>query len=876
MMQPRENPTMNDANSAHSSFKRTLQTFFGQRSVQVALVVIFGIATLAIALLGRYIAPYYLASDTQQTADLNEDQPEEIPQAFDGQPAPDTVGGTASRDVYATHAFNYISLRDADIGERRKEAWESVLPIWQANPQATLELYRKVRRAFDRGRQQICNDIYGNEGTVPLVDEPQNQDDANDEKPQTNLDNPSENNPTVGPQVDERIAYQQCIKYGLEPDKLTDEQREKLTCNDVMRTNFKKILHLKEFTQEHCDVFVVAGLHTDLRTSLEGYLDDNMFKNIVKDDDALETLRQSIDTNLSAEAHGVELRRATEDASTEDATPPESQLITDINVFHTIEEARIAAAKDTENTLPERWDENTKDAVRTVVAQLIQPNTFYDANATEEARKTAAGRKYNRHQTTHYPRGQLLLHKDDVITPHDAEVINQMNVTAPRIVNRYWEALGLALLLFLTATTLWSVSSEDKHQWATRDITMMGLVLLLQIALIRVGFELSGQAAADGKPTVYAIAILTILPFGAGPLVVKSLTSSRNAFAFTAMASVLVAAISRYDITWFGVSLVAGFAGASTLHAIEKRSSIVRAAGFSALATLTAVLALTAVGRIGDGGTTILVTVLAVGIGFLLTSLISLGLPTLLEFTFRYTTRSSLLELLNDEHPLRAKLHNAPGTMAHSLAVADLASNACRKIGANALLARVGCTFHDVGKLRAPGYFGENNPEHNPHNECDARESAARIIDHVKHGVEDAKKYGLPKEVIDFIQTHHGTMLVEHFYNVTCENEGTHNVDKQEFRYPGPLPQTKETGICLMADGVEAMVRAMPDKSAENIARVVRKKIAAVRVQGQLIDSGLTLREVQVVEDSLIEQLRTTYHKRPTYAKAPKNAETTP
>lgn len=869
---------MNDATFAHASFKRKLQTFFGQRPVQVALVVIFGLATLAIALLGRYIAPYSLANDTQQTADVDtdDDAPDEPLQTIDGQLPPDTVGGMASRDVYVTHTFSFISLRDADISERRKEAWKSVLPIWQANPQATLELYKKIRRAFDRGRQQICNDIYGSEGAASLESDNENPDAAPADDDENAVEPSAERAPAVGPQIDERTAYQQCIKYGLEPEKLTDEQREKLTCNDVMRTNFKKILHLEEFSQEHCDVFVVAGLHTDLRSSLEGYLDDNMFKNIVKDDAALETLRRSIDSNLSSDAHGVELRRASEDTTTEDGALSESQLVTDISVFHTIEDARVAAAKDPDNTLPERWDENTKNAVRMVVAQLIQPNTHYDANATEDARKAAAGRKYNRHQTTTYPRGQLLLHEGEIITPHDAEVINQMNVTAPRIVNRYWEALGLALLLFITATTLWSVSSEDKHQWATRDLTMMGLVLLLQIALIRVGFELSGQAFADGKPSTYAIAILAILPFGAGPLVVKSLTSSRNAFAFTAMASVLVAAMSRYDITWFGVSLVAGFVGASTLHAIEKRSSIVRAAGFSALATLITVLALTAVGHLGDGGTTIFAIVLAVGIGFLLTSLISLGLPTLLEFTFRYTTRSSLLELLNDEHPLRAKLHNAPGTMAHSLAVADLASNACRKIGANALLARVGCTFHDVGKLRAPGYFGENNPEHNPHNECDARESAARIIDHVKHGVEDAKKYGLPNEVIDFIQTHHGTMLVEHFYNVTCEKEGTDTVDKSDFRYPGPLPQTKETGICLMADGVEAMVRAMPDKSAENIARVVRKKIATIRVQGQLIDSGLTLREVQVVEDSLIEQLSTTYHKRPTYAKAPEPVESAP
>lgn len=885
---------MNDlTNYAQHNLKTKLQSFLSRRSVQIALLILFGLGTLAIALFDRYIEPYALAEAVtedalEERADANEDAQKELAEAASEdersaessartvrETTEDTVGGVASRDVFVTHTFPYVSLRDDDIITQRKLARDQARPVWRYDETINLETFKKISRTFEYARQNVCRSV--------LISALPEENDGEEIDALENDDEPSANDDTQRVADDvaneqEKEVYRQCLSRGLKPDSLSEKQREQLVCNEPLRARMERELGVNELRQEHCDALVQEGLSNERRNALMVYTDDLMAQHIVKNQDALEKLQEALTPRSDSQATGFVLTRSVEANQEEllldeedDRVRGAREIRHSIDGFYTLDAAiknarqAIESARESDNA-PDIVDE----ATHAIAMQLLVPNTFFDEETTTREKQAAAARLYNRFKTDTFVRGQRLLSEGETITEEHAKIIDQMNLTAPRIPNLYWEAFGLGLLLFITAFSVSAAASERKHVWPTRDITMMGLVLLLQIALIRVGFNLSNQTLIEKESSTYAIAILTLLPYGAGSLAVKSLTSSRNAYAFTAISSVLVAAISGYDLTWFCASLAAGIVGAATLQATEKRSSVVRAAAFSSLASFITVVALIAVGHLSDGGTSLLGITAAAGAGFLGTALLSLSLPTLLEFTFRYTTRSTLLELLNDEHPLRAKLHNAPGTLAHSLAVAEYAAKASQEIGANALLTRVGCTFHDIGKLRAPGYFGENNPVHNPHDECDARESAQRIIDHVRHGVEDAKKYGLPKEIIDFIQTHHGTMLVQHFYNVTCNEEGIDNVDPNDFRYPGPLPQSKETGICLIADGIEAMVRAMPDKSAENIERVVHKKIESVRTQGQLIDTGLTAHELDIIEKSLVRQLVSDYHKRPTYAQAPK------
>lgn len=845
-----------DAEDAYNH-KSWVQSFLSRRSVQVTLLAVFGAATLAIALVGQHIEPFEIAGDELFLPDSEvESLPLDV--APEERPA-DTVGGAASREVRITHDFEYIQLRDSDISQRRQDAWETVLPIWIHDQTIMLNLYEPIRSAFHRARRSVCNEAINHQNEIAERTATDEEPDLSD-KEKRKLDEAN------------KEAINRCVQRGLEPDQLTEKQRIAFTCDERMRANIRDALKIEKFTEEQCTGFAIAGLTNEFRSALSNHVEDLMFQPIVESQSALTALEHAVDPSRSSSAQGFELRKLTHRSTDEEDEGYAFEIVHNIDGYTTLDDARRIAQENTDDRLDDQWSDAEAASIRAVAAQLLGANTFHDEESTLEARRAAAGRKFNRHETITYRRGQTLLREGETIDQEHAEIINQMNVTAPPIVKPIWQVITLALLLLLVTLTIRSVSSEEKSEWSTRDITMMGLVLLLHIALIRAGFEMSGRWYSDDKPLA-AAAILAALPYGAGALVVKSLTSSRNAFAFTAVASVLVAAMSGYDITWFSVSLIAGIFGAASLRALEKRSSVVRASAFASVASAGLIAAFGAGGLIYNGGPIILLIVAAAAGAFLLTALMALALPTLIEFTFRYTTRSTLAELNSDDHPLRRKLQQAPGTLAHSLAVANLTADACKQIGANALLARVGCTFHDIGKLRAPGYFGENLPEHNPHDELTARESAQRIIAHVKDGVEEAKKHGLPSEVIDFIQMHHGTTLVRHFYNVTCNNEGTENVDPKSFQYPGPLPNTKETGICLMVDGIEAMVRAMPDKSPEAIAKVVQGKIKESRDEGQLIDSGLTLREIQIVEDSLISSLRNMYHQRPVYAKAPKEDE---
>ncbi|HKB41442.1 MAG TPA: HDIG domain-containing protein [Gemmataceae bacterium] len=258
--------------------------------------------------------------------------------------------------------------------------------------------------------------------------------------------------------------------------------------------------------------------------------------------------------------------------------------------------------------------------------------------------------------------------------------------------------------------------------------------------------------------------------------------------------------------------------------------------------------------------------------GFLVT-----GCLPLIERFFGIVTDIRLLELADGSHPLMQELiRRAPGTYNHSLSVASLAENAAEAIGGNPLLTRVGAYFHDIGKMLKPGYFVENQNGHNLHDTLEPGLSTLIIIGHVKDGVALAEQYGLPPPVIDFIQQHHGTTLVEYFYraalrmqeetgNAPARQEGTPCPLEASFRYPGPKPQSREGGIVMLADAVESASRALPDPSPGSLRKLVRDLLMKRLLDGQFEESGLTLTELHVIEETLCKGLTGLYHSRIKY-----------
>jgi putative nucleotidyltransferase with HDIG domain len=260
------------------------------------------------------------------------------------------------------------------------------------------------------------------------------------------------------------------------------------------------------------------------------------------------------------------------------------------------------------------------------------------------------------------------------------------------------------------------------------------------------------------------------------------------------------------------------------------------------------------------------------------------GLLPLVERCFSIITDVSLVELADGSHPLLQELvRRAPGTYTHSMTVATLAEPAAEAIGANPLLTRVGSYFHDVGKMLKPQYFIENQAGENRHDDLEPALSTLIIIGHVKDGVALADQYRLPKPIIEFIRQHHGTTLVEYFYREalrqqeiagTCPSVGPGQPHPLEptFRYPGPKPQTRENGVVMLADAVESSSRALSNPTPSSLRKLVHDMLMKRLLDGQFDESGLTLTELHVVEESLCKGLTALYHSRIKYPEAERKA----
>jgi len=249
-------------------------------------------------------------------------------------------------------------------------------------------------------------------------------------------------------------------------------------------------------------------------------------------------------------------------------------------------------------------------------------------------------------------------------------------------------------------------------------------------------------------------------------------------------------------------------------------------------------------------------------------SIIVLGILPVFELLFNRVTNISLLEMADFNHPLLHKLMlEAPGTYHHSLIVGNLAEAACSAIGANSLLARIGAYYHDVGKLTKPEYFSENQDlAINKHDTLSPTISKLVIMNHIKEGIEIARRYRLSTSIIDFIRAHHGKSLVYYFYRRALERvEDTQDLSEEGFRYPGPKPWTREIAVVLLADSVEAATRSMKNPSPESIREVVHKIINNKFIDGQLDDCDLTLRDLERIAEVFIHILSGIYHTRISY-----------
>jgi cyclic-di-AMP phosphodiesterase PgpH len=342
---------------------------------------------------------------------------------------------------------------------------------------------------------------------------------------------------------------------------------------------------------------------------------------------------------------------------------------------------------------------------------------------------------------------------------------------------------------------------------------------------------------------------------------------SRLAFFAIVVVCLLVAAIRGGDFTVVLISFSGSVLAIFSVRDIKNRSQIFRSFFFILAGYTIAILAI-GLDRF-ESMQKILTNLLFGGINAIMSPIIAYGLLIFYEKVFKITTDLTLLELADFNQPLLKELSTkAPGTFHHSIVMGNLAEEAAAAINANRILARVGCYYHDIGKTVQPSYFVENQIEkYNRHENLNPSLSAKIIISHVKDGIELAKKYKLPKEIIDFIPMHHGTTLVKYFYTKAQDliNEDKEDLSEYIFRYPGPKPQNKETGIAMLADNVEASTKAIEDPSPKKLEDKIDEVIKKRFMEGELDECDLTLKELTQIKKSFLKILIGIHHQRIKY-----------
>jgi putative nucleotidyltransferase with HDIG domain len=355
-----------------------------------------------------------------------------------------------------------------------------------------------------------------------------------------------------------------------------------------------------------------------------------------------------------------------------------------------------------------------------------------------------------------------------------------------------------------------------------------------------------------------------LVPFVMLPIIIHAFYDSRLAYYIHIVTIMIIGFLAPNSFEFIFLQFLAGAISIFSLTQLHRRGQLFAAVGYI---ILTYVVAYTALAIMQEGSilkVNYYYYLWFVGNGLLL--LISYPLIFIFEKLFGFLSDVTLMELSDTNHPaLRELAEKAPGTFHHVIQVSNLAEAATRKIGGNALLIRVGAMYHDIGKTGAPGFFVENQSGNNPHDGLKYEKSAEMIIQHVHYGAELARKYKLPKPVIDFIFTHHGTGLVKYFYTKKAnENEGT-VPDISQFTYPGPAPFTKETAVLMMADSVEAASRTLKEYNKNTIDELVEKIINNQIEDNQFEEADITFKEISMVKEVFKQKLMNIYHARIEY-----------
>ncbi len=501
-------------------------------------------------------------------------------------------------------------------------------------------------------------------------------------------------------------------------------------------------------------------------------------------------------------------------------------------------------------------DYNAKQLINNLLYSSLRSNVVYSENMTKQAEKMAVDNIMLTFGMVQ--KDELIIMEGEIVTEEKYQIINSLQREYAEITGNsvfsgnymlYGQLLLVGIVFFALYLTLRMLRPDIFEQ--LRYINLILLLMLLTIVpsliLIR-----------------YAPSMIFLMPVAIMAILLMTFFDARISIIVQVMTLIIISLAVQNPFQYFFVQMLVSFVAIFSMTKRTRRASYF---GTSLAVFATYVIVYLGMMLIFDGGfDSFDWTVIMIYGGNAFFTMLALPLAFLFERVFGFVTDLSLLELSNTNSPLLRKLASeAPGTFQHVMQVADLCEEVIYNIGGNALLVRTGAMYHDIGKTRNPFYFIENqNGKYNPHDDVSNVESAQIIISHVIDGIEICREYHIPEQIIDFVRTHHGTRRTEYFYQMELR-ENPEGVDEEEFKYPGPLPFSKETAVLMMCDAVEAASRSMTNKTEDSLNKLVDNIIDGQMKANQFDNTNITFHDITMTKKVLKKKLMSIYHVRIAY-----------
>jgi cyclic-di-AMP phosphodiesterase PgpH len=502
--------------------------------------------------------------------------------------------------------------------------------------------------------------------------------------------------------------------------------------------------------------------------------------------------------------------------------------------------------------------------------QLVQPNLTLNRNETETRKQAAlAGVKPVLYK---FKAGEMLVREGERIGPEQLlklQALNRQSESRHVVSTALGAALVLAVFIFVVYV-IYFQAPRHKTMNTNRNMLFVSLLLVMVFLIAKMSVFFSAMHDADLPFTIESASIVYAVPAATGAMTVCIFLGFEIALPFSLVASVCLAMLFGSRIEIFIFFLMSSAMGAYWVQHCRERKAFVTTGIKLGLLSMALAAAADIYSSNYTGLKMLTDWVMAFSSG-IASAIVTVGVAPLLEMAFHYTTDITLLELANLDRPiLRRLMLEAPGTYHHSVIVGSLAEAAAAEIGANPLLAKVCGYYHDIGKVKKPLYFIENQSNgKNKHDKLAPSMSSLIIIAHIKDGIEIAKKYKLGQVILDTIQQHHGTSLISYFFNKAKQLKGAEAVKTDDFRYPGPIPQTVEAGLVMLADVVEAASRTLENPTPARIQGLVQHLVNKIFSDGQLNQCELTLKDLHSIAKSFNKILNGIHHHRIEYSETP-------